>query len=157
MSVKPIPEGYHAVTPHLVVRGCARAIDFYKKAFGAVECYRMQGPDGKVGHADLLIGDSHVMLADEYPDMGYVGPEAAKGTPVTLHLYVNDVDSRFAQAIAAGATSVRPLQDQFYGDRNGVVRDPFGHVWSISTHKEDLSEEEIRRRHEELAKAHPGS
>jgi PhnB protein len=146
MAVKPIPEGYHTVTPYLVIQGASRAIDFYKKAFGAVETVRMGGPDGKVGHAEIKIGDSMVMLADEHPDMGYRGPKAYGGTPVSLVLYVEDVDSMFPRAIAAGAKELRPLKDQFYGDRSGTLEDPFGHVWTIGTHKEDVAPDEMERR-----------
>ena len=144
--VRPVPEGYHTVTPYLRVRGAARAIDFYKRALGAVELYRMAAPDGRVGHAELMIGDSPVMLADEYPETGSLGPESLGGTSVSLLVYVEEVDTRFAQAIAAGARALRPVQDQFYGDRSGMLADPFGHVWTIATHLEDLSPEETMRR-----------
>jgi PhnB protein len=146
MAVKPIPEGYHTVTPYLVIQGASRAIDFYKEAFGAVETVRMGGPDGKVGHAEIKIGDSMVMLADEHPDMGHRGPKAYGGTPVSLALYVEDVDSMFPRAIAAGAKELQPLKDQFYGDRSGTLEDPFGHIWTIGTHKEDVAPDEMERR-----------
>ena len=146
MAVKPIPEGYHSVTPHLIVRGGADAIEFYQKAFGAVELFRFPGPDGKIGHAELKIGDSPIMLADEYPDMGYKAPQSFGGSPVSLMIYIDDVDAVFKQAVAAGATVKEPLQDKFYGDRTGTVIDPFGHVWHLATHKEDVSMEEIERR-----------
>ncbi len=146
MAVQPVPEGYHTVTPYLVMRDASRAIDFYKKAFGATELVRMGGPDGKIGHAEIKIGDSMIMLADEHPDMGYRGPQAYGGTPVSMVLYVPDVDSLFRQAIAAGAKELRPLKDQFYGDRSGTLEDPFGHVWTIGTHKEDVPPDEMERR-----------
>ncbi|HEV2851260.1 MAG TPA: VOC family protein [Thermoanaerobaculia bacterium] len=156
MAVKPIPEGYHSVTPYLVVNDGARAIDFYKQAFGATELFRMEGPDGKVGHAEIRIGNSRVMLADEYPAMGFRSPRSLGGAGVSLMVYVEDVDARFRQAIAAGAKELRPVQDQFYGDRSGTLEDPFGHVWTLSTHKEDVSSEEMRRRSEEMMKQHAG-
>ncbi len=145
-KVKPIPEGYHSVTPYLIVKDAASAIEFYKRAFGATEMFRMAQPDGKIGHAELRIGDSPVMLADEAPEMRAVSPQSLGGTPVTIHLYVEDVDAVVRRALEAGAQLTRPVADQFYGDRNGGVADPFGHVWWISTHKEDLSPEELRRR-----------
>jgi PhnB protein len=143
---KPIPEGYHALTPYLIVKRGAEAIEFYVRAFGAVERERMQDPGGKIRHAEITIGDSRVMLADEHPEIGALGPETIGGSPVGLHLYVEDVDAVVARAIAAGATLTRAVADQFYGDRIGGVTDPFGHRWSIATHKEDLSMDEIRRR-----------
>jgi PhnB protein len=146
MAVKPIPDGYHAVTPYLIVKGAAAAIDFYKTAFGATEIMRMPQPDGRVGHAELQIGDSRVMLADEFPERGFVGPQTVGGTSVTLHLYVENVDKIASQTVAAGAKEIRPVQDQFYGDRSGTFQDPFGHVWNIATHKEDLTMEEIGKR-----------
>jgi PhnB protein len=149
-SVKPIPDGYHSVTPYLIVSGAADAIDYYKKAFGATELFRMDH-QGKVGHAELKIGDSPFMLADEYPEMGYRSPKALGGTPVSIMIYVEDVDTVYKQAIDAGATEVKPLQDQFYGDRSGTLTDPFGHVWTVATHKEDVSMEEMNRR---MAAAH---
>ncbi len=152
MPVSPIPEGYHSVTPYLVMKNAAAAIEFYKKAFGAVELLRMAGPGGKIGHAEINIGDSPVMLADEYPDMGIKGPESLGGTPVSLMIYVDDVDKIYPQAIAAGGKEVRPLQNQFYGDRSGTLTDPFGHVWTISTHVEDVPEEELAKRAESAMK-----
>ena len=146
MSVKPIPEGYHSVTPYLIVRGGADAIEFYKKAFGAVELFRFPSPDGKIGHAEIKVGDSPIMLADEYPDMGYNGPESLGGSPVSLMIYVADVDAVFNQAVESGATVKEALQDKFYGDRMGTVTDPFGHRWHLATHKEDVSVEEMQRR-----------
>jgi PhnB protein len=145
MPVKPIPDGYHSVTPYLIVKGAARAIDFYKKAFDAREIFRMEGPDGKVGHAEIQIGDSRVMLADEHPEVGAVAP-APGGHPVSFLLYVDDVDQWFPRALAAGAKQLRAVTDQFYGDRTGMLTDPFGHTWSIATHKEDLSPDELQRR-----------
>jgi len=145
-NVQPVPTGYHTVTPYLVVRNAAAAIDFYKAAFGATEAFRMADPSGKVHHAELRIGDSPVMLTDEWPDMGARDPESLGGTPVSLHLYVTNVDTLAAQAIAAGARQLRPVRDQFYGDRTGTFADPFGHTWHIATHKEDVPEEELRRR-----------
>ena len=154
-NVRPIPEGYHSVTPYLILSGAADAIEFYKKAFGAAEVMRMPAPGGKVGHAEVEIGGSRIMLADEYPDMGYRGPKAIGGTPVTIHLYVEDVDTVARQAVAAGAKERRPVKDEFYGDRSGNFEDPFGHVWHIATHKEDLSPDDIKRRADE-AMGQPG-
>jgi PhnB protein len=146
MAVKRVPDGYHRVTAHLVVNNAAAAIDFYKKAFGAVEKGRMPGPGGKIIHADLLIGDSHVFLNDEFPDMGAHSPAGLKGTPVTMHLYVQDANAQFKQAVDAGATVVMPLADQFWGDRYGIVKDPFGHQWSIGSHMEDLTPAQMQER-----------
>jgi PhnB protein len=143
---KPIPDGYHAITPYLIVSGAAKALDFYTRAFGAIERERMQDPTGKVRHAEITIGGACVMLADEHPEIGALSPATVGGSPVKLHLYVEDVDAFVARAVAAGATLTRPVADQFYGDRVGGITDPFGHRWSIATHKEDLSPEEIRRR-----------
>lgn len=145
-SVKPIPDGYHSVTPYLIIKGAADAIEYYKKAFGAVELFRMAAPGGKVGHAEIKIGDSPIMLADEYPEMGYVSPKTLGGTPVSIMIYVDDVDTIYKQAMAAGGDEIKALQDQFYGDRSGTFKDPFGHVWTVATHKEDVSEEEMKRR-----------
>jgi PhnB protein len=146
-KVKPVPEGYHTVTPYLIVKGAAKAIDFYKKAFGAIELMRLADGE-KVMHAEIKIGDSPIMLADEFPEMGHVGPQSMPGgkTSVSIVLYVEDVDALAARALAAGAKAIRPVQDQFYGDRSGTFADPFGHVWSIATHKEDVSEEEMKNR-----------
>ena len=152
MPVSPIPEGYHSVTPYLILTNAAAAIEFYKKAFGAVELLRMAAPGGKIGHAEIKIGDSPVMLADEFPDMGFKGPESLGGTPVSLMVYVDDVDKIYPQAIAAGGKEMRPLQNQFYGDRAGTLTDPFGHVWTVSTHVEDVSEEELAKRAEAAMK-----
>ena len=152
VKVKPIPEGYHAVTPYLCVAGAAAALDFYKRAFGASEVMRMPGPDGKVGHAEIEIGGSRIMLADEHPAMDFRSPQSRGGTAVHLHVYVEDADARVAQAVAAGAVLKRPVQDQFYGDRLGTVEDPFGHVWHFATHKEDLTPDEMKRRQDEFMK-----
>jgi PhnB protein len=143
--VKPVPEGYHTVTPYLIVNAGAKALDFYARAFGAIERLRIDA-GGKIGHAEITIGDSCVMLADEHPEIGALGPTTVGGTPVSLHVYVKDVDAVVERAVAAGATLVRPVADQFYGDRVGGVADPFGHRWFIATHKEDLSAEELHRR-----------
>ena len=145
-TVSPIPQGYHTATPYLAVDGAAKAIEFYKQAFGATELMRFPGPGGKIMHAEIKIGDSPIMLADEMPEMGVRGPNAYGGTPVGIMLYVPDVDALFKQAVAAGAKVVRPLVDQFYGDRSGTVIDPFGHKWTLGTHKEDVSTEEMQRR-----------
>jgi PhnB protein len=145
-QAKPIPDGYHTITPYLSINGAANAIEFYKKAFGATEVMRMAQPDGRIGHAELQVGDSRIMLADEYPDMDFRDPRSLGGTPVHLHMYVEDVDAVVEQAVGAGARLVRPVQDQFYGDRLGSVADPYGHVWHVATHKEDLSMEELRSR-----------
>ena len=152
MAVKPIPDGYHTATPYLVVKDAASAIQFYKKAFGATETLRMADPSGKVMHAEVKIGDSPIMLADEFPEMGARGPQSIGGTPVSICLYVQDVDAQFNQAIAAGSKALRPVQDQFYGDRSGTLTDPFGHVWTIATHKEDVTPEEMRKRFEAFTK-----
>jgi PhnB protein len=148
-NVRAIPEGYHSVTPYLAVDDGTRAIAFYKQAFGATEVMRMPGPNGKIGHAEITIGNSRLMLADEYPDMGFRSPKTYGGSPVGLHLYVEDVDAVARQALAAGAKELRPVKDQFYGDRTGSFKDPFGHVWHIATRKEDLSPDELRRRAEQ--------
>jgi PhnB protein len=150
MAVTPKPDGYPTLSPSLVIDGAADAIDFYVKVLGATERMRFGGPDGRIGHAELQIGDSVVMLADEYPDMGYIGPKSVGGTPVTLSVWVDDVDATFAGAIAAGATETRPVEDQFYGDRTGTFEDPWGHRWHVSTHIEDMSMEEMHRRAAEL-------
>lgn len=148
-QVKPIPSGFHTLTPHLVVKDASQAIEFYKKAFGAEELSRAPGPDGKsLMHADLKVGDSHLFLVDEFPEMDCRGPQSIGGTPVTIHMYVEDVDTAFEKALAAGAQVRMPVADMFWGDRYGVLTDPFGHAWSLATHKEDLSEEEIGKRAE---------
>ncbi len=145
-KVKPVPDGYHTLTPYLVIRDAAKAIEFYKKAFGAKETFRMPGPGGKIMHAELQIGDSMLMLAEEMPEYGAKSPQALGGSPVNVFLYVEDADKVFNQAVAAGATVTMPLADQFWGDRYGKLADPFGHQWSVATHKEDVAPEEMAKR-----------
>ncbi len=145
-KVKPVPDGYQGATPYLCVKGAADAIEFYKKAFGATETMRLTGPDGRLGHAEIRIGPACVMLADEFPEMGVVSPKTLGGSPVTIHLYVEDVDALAGRAQAAGIKVLRPVTDQFYGDRGGKFEDPFGHLWFLATHKEDVSPEEMSRR-----------
>ena len=145
-NVKPIPEGYPEITPYLAVDGANDAIDFYTTVFGARERMRMQGPGGKVGHAELEIGNSLIMLADEFPDMGHRGPKSLGGTPVTISVYVEDVDDAFQRAIEEGAKELRPVENQFYGDRSGQFEDPFGHRWNVSTHVEDIPPAEMEKR-----------
>ncbi|MDR4495525.1 MAG: VOC family protein [Nitrospirales bacterium] len=144
-QVKAVPDGMHTVTPHLICAGAEDAIEFYKKAFNAVELARLPDPQGKIIHAHIRIGDSAVMLVDEFPDWGGFGPKTLKGSPVTLHLYVEDVDAFVAQAVNAGAKVTMPLEDTFWGDRYGKLEDPFGHHWSVATHIRDISPEEIRQ------------
>ena len=144
-AVKPIPDGFHTITPHLVVKGAAKAIDFYKAAFGAEELGRHASPDGSIMHALLKIGDSMLMLNDEYPQMGAKGPQSIGGTPVTLNLYVQDADQSFQRAVKAGAIVKMPIADMFWGDRYGQVTDPFGHAWSIATHKQDLTPAQVEK------------
>jgi PhnB protein len=151
MAVKPVPDGYHSVTPYLIINGASRAIDFYKTAFGAQEIMRFPGPNGTIGHAELRIGDSVIMLADEQLAQ-FHSPEAYGGSPVSLMIYVPDVDKTFKQAVDNGAKEIRAVQDQFYGDRSGNLVDPFGHVWTVATHVEDVSEEEMKRRMAALPK-----
>jgi PhnB protein len=151
MAVKPIPDGYHSVTPYLIVKSASKAIDYYKKAFGATEIMRFPGPNNTVAHAELQIGDSRIMLADESNE--YKSPQSVGGSPVSLMIYVPDVDKVFNQAVSAGAKSARAIQDQFYGDRSGNLIDPFGHVWTVATHKEDVSMEEMQRRMAALPKS----
>jgi PhnB protein len=146
MAVKPIPDGYHTATPYLIVDGAARAIDFYKRAFGATELLRLEMPEGRVGHAEIRIGDSPIMLADEFPEMGIKSPKSLGGSATSILLYVDDVDARFNSAVAEGAKVLRPVADQCYGDRSGTLEDPFGHKWSIATHVEEVSLEEVQRR-----------
>jgi PhnB protein len=141
-----IPEGYHSVTPYLCVDDAVRAIEFYKEAFGATEIMRMEAPGGKIGHAEVRVGDSVIMLADEFPELSFRSPQTVGGTSAHFMIYVEDVDARVEQAVAAGAKLTRPVKDQFYGDRTGGVEDPFGHHWYIATHVEDLSPEEVKRR-----------
>lgn len=146
MPVSPIPSGYRTVTPYLVTRNASAAIEFYKKAFGAEERYRLPMPDGKVGHCELTIGDSIIMLADEMPESSSKSPQTLNGTPVGFCLYVNDCDASFKRAVAAGAVVSRPVENQFYGDRSGTVTDPYGHQWTIATHIEDVSPDEMAKR-----------
>ena len=149
-AVKPIPDGMHSLTPHLICNGAADAIEFYKKAFNAVEVARLPGPNGKLMHAQVLIGDSPLMLVDANPEWGLNDPKALKGSPVTVHLYVNDADATVAQAVKAGAKVTSPINDTFWGDRYGQLEDPFGHRWSVATHVRDVSPEEIREGVEKL-------
>jgi PhnB protein len=152
MAAKPVPDGYRTATPYLIVKGASRALDFYKKAFGAEQLFRMDGPGGSVMHAEIQIGDSRLMLADEFPDMGYVAPQPGVGASNSIYLYVEDVDKRFQRAVDAGAQVKRPVHDEFYGDRTGTLTDPFGHVWNLATHKEDVPQAELNRRFEEMQK-----
>jgi len=152
-KVKPIPENYHRVTPYLVVDGAAEAIDFYSRVFGATELMRMPAPGNKIGHAEIKVGDSVVMLADAVAEMGHKSPKTLGGSPVSLLLYVEDTDTTVKRAIENGAKLSRPVEDQFYGDRMGTVEDPFGHVWHVATHVEDVSPEEMKRRMESMAAA----
>jgi PhnB protein len=152
-KVKPIPEGYSSVTPYLIVDGAAAAIEFYKKTFDAKEVMRMPAPGGRIGHAEVKIGGSHVMLADENPEMNARSPKSVGGCPISLLLYVENVDTTVDRAVAAGAKLKRPVADQFYGDRTGTIEDPFGHQWYVATHIEDVSPEEMKKRSEDLAAA----
>ena len=147
---KPIPDGFSSITPHLVIKECGKAIDFYKKAFDAREIYRSLMPDGRIMHAMIQVGNSFVMMADEFPDMGAKGPKTIGGTSVSLHIYTEDADKLFNQAIAAGATQIMPINDMFWGDRYGQILDPFGHSWAIATHKNDVSPEEMERAAKEM-------
>jgi PhnB protein len=154
-NVKPIPDGYPQVSPYLAVDGAADAIDFYTKVFGARERMRMGAPGGKIGHAELQLGDSMIMLADEFPEMGNRSPKTIGGTPVTISLYVEDVDDAFQRALDEGAKEVRPVENQFYGDRTGQLEDPFGHRWSVATHVEDVPPEEMQKRAAEMMSGSP--
>ncbi len=156
MAVHHIPEGYATVTPYMIVKDGAAALDFYVKTFGAVELERMEMPDGRVGHAEFTLGSSRLMLASEFPELAALSPETVGGTPVSLMVYVEDVDELFARALAAGATELQPVQDKFYGDRSGTLQDPFGHRWTISTHVEDVTPEEMERRSKEWAEQADG-
>jgi PhnB protein len=149
-TAKPVPPGHHTVTPYLAIKNALRALEFYTKAFGAAEVYRLVMPDGRLGHAEIRLGDSLIMLADEFPEYGGKAPDTLGGSPVALHLYVDDVDQFFRRALAAGARERKPVMDQFYGDRSGQLEDPFGHLWWVATHKEDLSPEEVQRRAESM-------
>lgn len=150
MTVKAIPAGYHSVTPYLMIKGASKAIEFYKRAFGATEIFRLSQPNGQIGHAEIKIGDSSLMLADPCERGAFRNPQSLGGSSVALHVYVEDVDRQFAQAVSAGAKEIKPVQDQFYGDRTGTLEDPFGHIWFLATHKEDITSEEINRRAEAL-------
>ncbi|HLS86764.1 MAG TPA: VOC family protein [Burkholderiales bacterium] len=143
---KAVPEGYHTATPYLCVNGAAAAIDFYRKAFGATEVFRIGAPGGRIGHAEIRIGDSRIMISDEFPELRWFAPQAAVGSPVMIHLYVEDVDEVARRAVAAGAKEITPVADQFYGDRGGKFADPWGHLWYLATHKEDVPPEELERR-----------
>ena len=154
MAVKPIPEGYHSITPYLIIKGAAAAIDYYKKVFGAKERMRMDSPGGTIGHAELEIGDSVIMLADESPEMGHRSPKTVGGSPVSVVLYVENVDTVFKRGLDAGGKQVRPVENQFYGDRMGSLEDPFGHIWTVGTHVEDVTPAEMQRRAAEMAKQH---
>jgi PhnB protein len=150
-NVKPIPDGYPQVTPYLIVDDANAAIEFYNTVLGTTERVRMGAPGDKIGHAELQLGDSLIMLADEFPEMGALSPKTVGGTPVTISVYVDDVDAAYERALQAGAKSVRPLENQFYGDRTGQFEDPFGHRWSVSTHVEDVPPDEMQRRAAEMA------
>ncbi len=154
-KVPHIPKGYNTITPYLIIKGAAQAIDYYKKVFGATEIMRMPGPDGKVGHAELKIGDSHFMLADENPSMGQGHTSAATigASPVSLYVYLPDVDNVFDRAVAEGAKVLKPVENQFYGDRTGFLQDPFGHLWGVATHVEDVSADEMKRRMQKMMQA----
>jgi PhnB protein len=148
-----IPEGYNSITPYLIIKGAAEAIEYYKKVFGATEVMRMPQPDGRIGHAELKIGNSHIMLADEFPEMEHRGPLTLGSSPVSMLLYVEDVDAIVDRAVAAGARILKPVQDQFYGDRSGFIQDPFGHLWGVATHKEDVSPQEMKERMKKMMPA----
>ncbi|MEW4487072.1 VOC family protein [Thalassoglobus sp. JC818] len=150
MSVNHVPDGYHAVQAYLIVQNADEAIEWYKKVFGAVERMRLTGPGGSVGHAELEIGDSIIMLASEFPDMDVYGPEHFNGSPISMAIYFEDVDTVYQRAVDAGATAKRPVQDQFYGDRSGMIVDPFGHSWSLATHIEDVTPEEVQKRFDQM-------
>jgi PhnB protein len=155
-KVSFLPKGYHEVTPYMSIRGAAEAIDFYKKAFGAKEVMRMPGPKGKLGHAEIAIGASRIMLSDEYPEMSFIGPQSLGGSAVHIHVYVKDVDAMAKRAVAAGAQLVRPVEEQFYGDRTGSLKDPFGHVWHLATHVRDVPMAELKKRSAQRAKEMAG-
>lgn len=153
MATKSIPDGYHTVTPYLIIKGAAAAIEFYKRVFGATELMRMPSPDGRIGHAEIKIGDSAIMLADEHPEMGYRSPQSLGGTAVSMMVYVDRVDDVVKRAVEAGAKEMRPVENQFYGDRSGTLQDPYGHTWTIATHMEDIPPEEMRKRAEKFMQA----
>ncbi|MFA9438232.1 VOC family protein [Uliginosibacterium sp. sgz301328] len=154
-KIAPIPDGYPAVTPYLCCKNGAAALDFYKRAFGAVETMCMKGPDGKIGHAEFRVGNSPVMMADECPDMGFLSPATIGGAGVNIMMYVDDVDTVFKRALGAGAEELRPVRNEFYGDRTGTLRDPFGHVWHVATHVEDVAPDELERRAREAMSKKP--
>jgi PhnB protein len=145
-KINAVPDGYHSVIPYMIVDGAAAAIDFYTMAFGATEVLRIPGPDGKIGHAELKIGDSHIMLADEHPKMEALGPKTVGGSPIKIMVYLEDVDAVVGRAVAGGAKIIRPVADQFYGDRTGGIEDPFGHIWYVATHIEDVPMDELQKR-----------
>ncbi len=151
-KAKAIPDGYRGATPYLCVKDAAKALDFYQKAFGAKELMRMGEPGGKIGHAEIKIGEAIIMLADEFPDYGYLSPQSIGGTPVSMMIYVEDVDGFVNKAVTAGATVMRPVEDQFYGDRSAQLEDPFGHRWHFATHIEDVAPDEMKKRHDEFMK-----
>ncbi|MBO0721331.1 MAG: VOC family protein [Blastocatellia bacterium] len=151
-KAKAIPDGFHGATPYLCIKDAAKALDFYKKAFGAQELMRMGGPDGKIGHAEIKIGEAVIMIADEFPDMGFLSPQTIGGSPVGMMVYVEDVDGFVNKATTAGAKILKPVADQFYGDRSGQLEDPFGHRWYIATHIEDVPPEEMKKRADEFMK-----
>ena len=146
MNVKPIPAGHHTVTPYLVIKNGVKAMDFYKAAFGATEIFKLVMPDGRLGHGEIRVGDSVIMMSDEFPEYGGKSPQTLGGSPVNIHLYVEDVDAFFKKAVGAGAIERKPVKDQFYGDRSGQLEDPFGHLWWVATHKEDVSPDEMQKR-----------
>jgi PhnB protein len=150
MSATFIPAGYHTVTPYLAIKNAVKALEFYKQAFGAIETSKLMVPDGRLGHAEIRLGDSVIMLSDEFPEYGGKSPETLGGSPVSIHLYVADVDAFFKRALAAGAKERKPMMDQFYGDRSGQLEDPFGHLWWVATHKEDVAPEEMQKRVEAM-------
>ena len=150
MSVKAIPAGHHTASPYLAIKNAAEALEFYKKAFGANEIYKLMMPDGRLGHAEMRLGDSIIMMADEFPEYGVKAPQTLGGSPVSIYLYVEDVDAFFKKALGAGAKERQPVMDQFYGDRSGQLEDPFGHLWWVATHKEDVAPEEIQKRTEAM-------
>jgi PhnB protein len=150
MSVQAVPTGHHTVTPYLTVKQGVQALEFYKRAFGATEAFRLMMPDGRLGHAEIRLGDSMIMLSDEFPEYGGKAPETLGGSPVSIHLYVDDVDAFVKKAVAAGAVERKPVMDQFYGDRSGQLEDPFGHLWWVATHKEDVAPAELQKRVREM-------
>ena len=145
-TVKPIPDGHRTVAPYLAIKNAVSALEFYKKAFGATETYKLIVPDGRLGHAEIRLGDSLIMLSDEFPEFGGKAPESLGGSPVSIHLYVEDVDAFVKRAVAEGARLLKPVADQFYGDRSGQLEDPYGHLWWVATHKEDVAPEEMQKR-----------